>query len=138
MTSFVHIGYWVGMIYLAILYPIQATYCCWRFHKHRHKQYFIHRNPPLLISFIILYTIRNYFSFLPMILNLGFHVNIPINWDILYNTGYAIVIPIVLVSALRYFHLLIKIRHTQQSKQWRSLLNDQNKKHKSACLKSIY
>ena len=124
---------WSTSISIFIIYPITLAYSCYKFHQHRNKQYFIHRNIPLLIAVISSFTIFVYIGVFPGYLafahDITFIQNSNLQWSITFLISYATTIISFIVTSLRYFDLAIKIIHSQNTKKWKSLLNPEHNKN---------
>ena len=118
---------WFTLIMLFTIYPITLAYGCYKLYQYHYKQYFIHRNIPLLIALISSLTIFVYIGVLPGYLVCAYGVTFikdeNLQYSVLFLNGYALAILSLIAMSLRCFDLAIKIVHSQNNKKWKSLLN---------------
>ena len=127
LQNFMTFLVWFTLILLFIVYPITLAYGCYKLHQNHYKQYFIHRNIPLLIAMISSLTIFVYIGVLPGYLvyacGITFIQDENLQYSIIFLNGYALAILHLIVMSLRCFDLAIKIVHSQNNKKWKQLLN---------------
>ena len=116
---------WVTIINATVVYPILMSICGYMFYKHHQKPYFTQRNLALSFSNIIILSVGLYLTILPgSLFNMDL---IHIHWQTFFMMAIAIAVLITLIFSIWVFDLLLKIRHAQESKNWRSLLNPEHK-----------
>eukprot|EP01084_Bolivina_argentea_P040243 74376_1 len=126
-SSLVNFLSYLTLAIIAFLYPFILTCSCYAFHKYHHKPYFIHRNKPLTIAMVCGLTCLMFIYALPALLTVQFNItlikNELHNETLLILIGFGLLIACWILFALRTFDLAIKIIYTQQTKQWKLLLN---------------